>query len=268
MSMFVLQLPSSESSLHRSCQRGNHGRMSVCAECGNEIATLYTDYGSGNIRLTQCVRTRARERDSHRTDADPLPGLLPQVCGQRPQVYRHLLFNRNVLKADVWRFGFLLLLFDVYIKWYRLEKDPGAKHEAFLAKDYSLYRQYLSVFACCLVETVVYHAVVQAVFAPLSNGWDWNRAGTISTALVLSGFPKLLSILMVIWDYSQLDTSWLITAMVLTSNAEALGAIPPLRCMSRIKEGFLRWLLAFVAVALAKAASEVAGGMALSSLYR
>ena len=39
----------------------------------------------------------------------------------------------------------------------------------------------------------------------------------------MSSFPKLLLILMIIWDYNQLEYSWLVQFMVLTSNAEALS---------------------------------------------
>jgi hypothetical protein len=42
-------------------------------------------------------------------------------------------------------------------------------------------------------------------------------------ALVISSFPKLLLILMVIWDYSDMEYSWLIHILVLTSNVEALS---------------------------------------------
>ncbi|KAJ3401196.1 sterol homeostasis protein, partial [Chytridiales sp. JEL 0842] len=45
----------------------------------------------------------------------------------------------------------------------------------------------------------------------------------ISMALVLSSFGKLLLIAMVIWDYNELEYSWLVNLLVLTSNLEALS---------------------------------------------
>lgn len=43
-------------------------------------------------------------------------------------------------------------------------------------------------------------------------------------ALILSSFAKLLLILMIIWDYMyELQYSWLVNILVLTSNAEALS---------------------------------------------
>jgi hypothetical protein len=46
----------------------------------------------------------------------------------KPQVYRHLLFNRlgrkdDKLDGSIKRLGVLLLLFDVYLTWARIEKE-------------------------------------------------------------------------------------------------------------------------------------------------
>lgn len=47
-------------------------------------------------------------------------------------------------------------------------------------------------------------------------------------ALIVSSFGKMLLILMVIWDYKQLEYSWLVSIIVLTSNIEALSGITKL----------------------------------------
>jgi hypothetical protein len=44
-------------------------------------------------------------------------------------------------------------------------------------------------------------------------------------ALIVSSFGKMLLILMVIWDYKQLEYSWLVSIIVLTSNIEALSGM-------------------------------------------
>jgi hypothetical protein len=52
-------------------------------------------------------------------------------------------------------------------------------------------------------------------------------------ALILSSFGKLLLILMVIWDYNELQYSWLVNLLVLTSNVEALsGSLKMVVCVS------------------------------------
>ncbi|KAF9111336.1 hypothetical protein BGX27_005069, partial [Mortierella sp. AM989] len=46
----------------------------------------------------------------------------------------------------------------------------------------------------------------------------------ITTTLIISSFGKMLLILMVIWDYTELEHSWhLVNFIVLTSNIEALS---------------------------------------------
>lgn len=44
-------------------------------------------------------------------------------------------------------------------------------------------------------------------------------------ALIISSFGKMLLILMVIWDYKQLEYSWLVSIIVLASNTEALSGM-------------------------------------------
>ncbi|KAF9973649.1 sterol homeostasis protein [Actinomortierella ambigua] len=50
------------------------------------------------------------------------------------------------------------------------------------------------------------------------------RYNYITTALIISSFGKMLMMLMVIWDYTELEYSWLlINLIVFTSNIEALS---------------------------------------------
>lgn len=48
---------------------------------------------------------------------------------------------------------------------------------------------------------------------------------SVLLALVVSSFGKLVHILMLIWNFNELEYSWLVNASVLTSNAEALCAL-------------------------------------------
>lgn len=54
---------------------------------------------------------------------------------------------------------------------------------------------------------------------------DDVRYNYVSMALIISSFGKMLLILMVIWDYKQLEYSWLVSLIVLASNAEALSGM-------------------------------------------
>lgn len=50
-----------------------------------------------------------------------------------------------------------------------------------------------------------------------------NRMDSIIAGLVLSNFGKLLHVVMVIWDYNDMEFSYLIKMTVFTSNLEALS---------------------------------------------
>lgn len=83
----------------------------------------------------------------------------------KPQVYRHLLFNRlqyeqeGVNYASVLKLGVLLVLFDVYIKWFRIEKY-NAKHGIEM-QDQNILMQYLHILLLCVVEAIAYHAAIR-----------------------------------------------------------------------------------------------------------
>jgi hypothetical protein len=70
-------------------------------------------------------------------------------------------------------------------------------------------------------------------------------------ALIVSSFPKLLLILMIIWDYNQPEFHWIVSFLVLSSNAEALGVfleLGYLRTLPIILLGTLSRLALFVIV--------------------
>ncbi|TKX24700.1 arv1-like protein [Elsinoe australis] len=121
--------------------------MPICIECGYKLANLYTTYSKADdralgkgVRLTQCPRCK-RFADKY-VEHDyvvifidlvlikPQVQLLNELDAGNPksqQVYRHLLFNRLGREDDhfdpsIIRLGVLLLLFDVYLTWARIEK--------------------------------------------------------------------------------------------------------------------------------------------------
>ncbi|KAI8050173.1 Arv1-like family-domain-containing protein [Gilbertella persicaria] len=162
--------------------------MSTCVECGQSVANLYTQYSIDNIRLTTCERCN-QFADKY-VEHDFIIIFIDMLL-HKPQVYRHLLFNR-ITKQDgvephVFRFAILLILFEVYIKWFRLER---------------YYTEYDSQF----------------IHQPL-----YYQHNYVSMALIISSFGKMLLILMVIWDYKQLEYSWLVNIIVLASNTEAMS---------------------------------------------
>jgi len=71
-----------------------------------------------------------------------------------------------------------------------------------------------------LLEFLIFHQAVRRT-SRLILGYR-ESGKDVLLALVLSSFGKLVHILMLIWNFNELEYSWLVNAGVLTSNAEAL----------------------------------------------
>lgn len=111
----------------------------ICIECSYPVSSLYTAYSSADdrqlgrgVRLTQCPRCK---RFADKYVEHDFVVLFIDLVLIKPQVYRHLLFNRLGTKNDqldpsVLRLGVLLLLFDVYLTWVRIERVIATEHNA------------------------------------------------------------------------------------------------------------------------------------------
>ncbi|KAJ1982528.1 sterol homeostasis protein [Dimargaris xerosporica] len=146
----------------------------------------------------------------------------------KPQVYRHLLFNRshlniNGLSSTVLKLAVLLILFDVYIKWFRLEKLSIKEQPSFFYNQ-SFYVQYLCILLMSIAEFASFYLGVQLTVRIFKSAR--TTAALVPSAfapLVISSFGRLLTILIVIWNYSEAHYSWMLNVLVFTSNAEALS---------------------------------------------
>ncbi|KAJ2898853.1 hypothetical protein MKZ38_003612 [Zalerion maritima] len=208
--------------------------MPICIECQHPVKTLWTKYNTGgggpgpsssghNIRLTVCKN-----------------------CGRFCDKYvEHdfvVLFIDLVLikpQPSIIRLGILLLLFDVYLTWARIEKqtapDPMAPHQSNLGRlaRQPIGFQYLFFLILCTLTTVSFHLSIRFLtsspFSPLSllqipsfypNPYPSPNA--VSTALLVSSSTKLFPILMVIWDYDVPAAARSLGWAVVANNVEAL----------------------------------------------
>lgn len=57
---------------------------------------------------------------------------------------------------------------------------------------------------------------------------------SIIAGLILSSFGKLLHIVMIIWDYHEMEFDFLINLIVFTSNLEAISGIRLISCPAPI----------------------------------
>ncbi|KAL4211725.1 sterol homeostasis protein [Rhizopus azygosporus] len=198
--------------------------MCTCVECGASVKNLFTQYSKDNIRLTTCEQCN---QFADKYIEHDFVVIFIDMLLHKPQVYRHILFNRiteqDRVEPHVFRFAILLILFEVYIKWFRLERHCTEYDTRFIEQPLSF--QYLYILALCIMEFAMFHLVIHLIIW-LSCLWKQEkriRYNYVSMALIISSFGKMLLILMVIWDYKQLEYSWLVSIIVMASNIEALS---------------------------------------------
>lgn len=102
----------------------------------------------------------------------------------------------------------ILLTVDVFVKWFKTDKMVNCD---------SLVLRFFYYFSLCLAEFVAFVATVTYLAAPFQLPLH------VLAAVIMSSFPKLFYVLMVIWDYEELKYSWIVRLFVFTSNVEALS---------------------------------------------
>lgn len=159
------------------------------------------------------------------------------------------------MQPSIIRLGVLLLLFDVYLTWARIEKQsiPGiALGESNLGKlgqqpivfQYFFFcmaprmsRRVLSflskanmiVVILCALSTIAFHIsirfLVSSRFSPLNALGilpRYPRPNSVSTALLVSSSTKLFPILMVIWQFDVPAAAHSLGWAVVANNVEAV----------------------------------------------
>ena len=228
-----------------------NAHMYICITCSTPVKNLYTTYSKADdralgkgVRLTQCPKCK---RFADKYVEHDFVVLFIDLVLIKPQVYRHLLFNRlgradDKLDPSIFRLGTLLVLFDVYITWARIEKsntsvlsqNPATDGlgAGWVLADTPILTQYLFFLTMNVLATLAQHAVIRflaRVFVRRSQGRtsdtvhdniqdekqtvtpDQASPSAISTALLVSSCTKLFPILLVIWPTAE-------------SNAESSGS--------------------------------------------
>ncbi|KAJ2785707.1 sterol homeostasis protein [Coemansia javaensis] len=209
---------------------GPAGAKQVCVECGSPVSALYAEYGAGHIRLTQCNECKSFA-DKY-VEHDVVIMFIDMLL-HKPQVYRHLLvnkleFRRPLLERHIAKLGILLVLFNVYIDWFRLEEGGRLRgqRELLFGRQLSFAAQYLVILAFSAVD-----AAAQLGGILLASGIHQRstrvarRWATVATALIISGFGKVLMILLVIWDYNEAYYPWLLDFLQFTSQSTAVSVL-------------------------------------------
>ncbi|KAI8609702.1 Arv1-like family-domain-containing protein [Chytriomyces sp. MP71] len=225
-------------------------RHRICIHCAQPISALYREYSKGNIRLEQCgsmVCNKTRFAD-HYIENDPVVVFIDMILLKRP-VFRHLIHNRlkyspnSGVNNTVLKLALILILFEVYVKWFKLEKYHGSSDFMGVGEDGSLHVQYFWILGLCILESLIWHGTIRSATWLLHTPKMLHEAShadqtsssepeprdirwynSLSMALIISSYGKLFLLLMAIWDYKELDYAWLLNVFVLVSNLEALSA--------------------------------------------
>ncbi|KAK1759393.1 Arv1-like family-domain-containing protein [Echria macrotheca] len=222
--------------------------MPICIECRHPVKTLWREgagdkAGGHNIRLTVC-KNCGRFCDKY-VEHDFVVLFIDLVL-IKPQVYRHLLHNTLMKDEDefapsIIRLGILLLLFDVYLTWARIERqstpttDNTAPENPDLSTNFGrlaqqpIVYQYLFFLLLCTLSTLAFHGSIRFLtssrYSPLALLGllpPYSRPNSVSTALLVSSSTKLFPILMVIWEYDVPAAARSLGWAVVANNVEAL----------------------------------------------
>ncbi|KAJ5651270.1 Arv1 protein [Penicillium longicatenatum] len=170
--------------------------MPICIECSYPVSHLYSAYSRADdrsqgkgVRLTQCPRCQ-RFADKY-VEYDFVVIFIDLVL-IKPQVYRHLLFNRlgrddDRFDRSIIRLGVLLLLFDVYLTWARLEKDPSLA-TTFISRA-PIIVQYLFFLTLNALATLAHHLTVRLVASILVPKRHYGSATDTTATPSPSGPP-------------------------------------------------------------------------------
>ncbi|KAL9607591.1 MAG: hypothetical protein Q9167_007507 [Letrouitia subvulpina] len=245
--------------------------MPICIECRYPVPQLYHVLHSGNAHLKKpppINRSTKPLRSNPQTRVDPPAKSKPKqpaaVSGgdvrltQCPRCKRFadkyvehdfvVLFIDLVLvkpQPSITRLGTLLLLFDVYLTWSRIEALPSHLTASSSVPQLPILFQYAFYVLLCALTTGAQHLTIRWLAQVLGIGAKAENEGEdnpdpdnattikkrtksnsngISTALLVSSCMKLFPILMVVWKYDDAGGSVLrgVEWAVAVQNLEAL----------------------------------------------
>ncbi|CAD0017247.1 unnamed protein product, partial [Aureobasidium pullulans] len=235
--------------------------MPICIECRYPVSSLYTTYSKADdrtlgkgVRLTQCPRCK---RFADKYVEHDFVVLFIDLVLIKPQVVRTAAPTPSII-----RLGVLLLLFDVYLTWARIEEampSPSASDSVSmptpsdpfshptsnatgsgqwnassllptsnLLSEQPIILQYVFFLVLCALETVSFHLPIRTLLSlrlprPLSYLIPhYPHPAVISTALLVSSFTKLFPLLLLIWKYDLPSSASAVSWAVIINNVAAL----------------------------------------------
>ncbi len=209
--------------------------MLVCVECGEPVAALYKESASQNLRLTSCPHCH-QIADKYIEWEYQI--VLLDLILNRPQAYRHLLFNRWAGRGrarELLRFLIVILAFDSFDRWYlNALRGPLPSTASVLTSPVNVFTQWLlphdhqwGILFTALLVTLSYILTIYAC-TRIYLYQEWMMKSKryspmrLIAAIIISCFSKLGVILYMVFD-AQWYHRVCIELFILLSNTIALG---------------------------------------------
>ena len=206
--------------------------MLVCVECGSPVSSLFKEICKSDVRLTTCGECH---RIADKYIEWDIQLLIIDLILQRPQVYRHILYNRfraYNLTRQVFKFLIVSLAFDSFDRWY-LNSGPTTwpSAEKVMESPAGVFTQWLlphdnqwSILLMSLGESLVYmSSIYWLVRFYVHKLWGQGPydTRTLVSAIVLSCFSKLGVLLLMLFE-ANLAHRFAIAIITLLSNIVAV----------------------------------------------
>lgn len=248
----------------------------ICIECGNpDIECLYSRYKSEYIKLTVCQQCH---KISDKYIEYDLVILFLDILLLKKQAYRHLVYNRmeseildqlssqqqrgeqqqnhhwrklidwfQIYKLHIRRL-FVIILFEVYLKWANEERKTTHRLIIHAILSQSMLTQYLFFIMKLVIEQFIFNFCIIGLFRnycgwgqlrlnkniPDNHQFGYSNTVLLSTVMVSSSI-KLFPILMLIWPYDRSTISQpLINTICFINIVEALRVITNYRYVTII----------------------------------
>ncbi|KXN65675.1 hypothetical protein CONCODRAFT_62082, partial [Conidiobolus coronatus NRRL 28638] len=198
--------------------------MPICVHCSFPTTQLINTYGKDHIILNQC--TNCKEFCDPYLEQDGIIIFIDLVL-HKSSVYRHLIFNNLDyceigFQSVILRLGLLITIFNVYLKWYQIELYC-LNNNCNILEGFNHFWLYCLILSFSIIEYLTYIlSIVVAVYFLIPTNIKLFKYNYVIITIIISSFSKLLLIAIVIWNYHQIEFSWLLTLLSWTSNFVAL----------------------------------------------
>jgi hypothetical protein len=186
--------------------------MYVCVQCGHSVPYLYREFSAQNLRLAACAKCHQIADKYIEWETQMV---LIDLILNKPEAYRHILFNRgqaHKMTREIIKFLLVIFAFDSFDRWYLNSGQVPLPNSAasVVASPVGVFTQWLlphdhqwSILMTSVGETAIYIGSI-FVLTRVHLHANWGKynytSRSLLSAIVLSCFSKLGVLLWMVWD--------------------------------------------------------------------